>query len=129
MKKILKRSYIQIEHKICSLRGMRVMLDSDLAKNYDIKTSRLNEQVKRNIERFPEDFCFLITEEELSYLISQNAISISGHGGRRKLPYVFTEHGALMAAKNTKNASDCRSIFKSTLMNKCIDFQIDTNER
>lgn len=67
------------------------MLDSDLAELYQVSTSRLNEQVKRNIERFPSDFMFQLTQEEWNNLISQFATS--SWGGRRKLPYVFTEHG------------------------------------
>jgi phage regulator Rha-like protein len=72
------------------------MLDSDLAKLYGITTSRLNEQVKRNINRFPADFMSRLNDEEFQVLISQNATS--SHGGRRKLPYAFTEHGAVMLA-------------------------------
>jgi hypothetical protein len=68
------------------------MLDSDLAEIYGVQTNRLNEQVKRNIERFPEDFMFRLSDEEWINLISQNATS-SAHGGRRKLPFVFTEQG------------------------------------
>ena len=80
------------------------MLDSDLAEFYGVATMRLNEQVKRNINRFPEEFMFQLTKEEFSNLISQNAIS--SWGGRRKLPYAFTEHGAIMAASvlNTEAA-------------------------
>jgi phage regulator Rha-like protein len=87
----------QIESLILIIRGQRVMLDSDLAELYGVTTSRLNEQVKRNRERFPQDFMFQLTGEEFKILMSQFAIS-RGHGGRRKLPYVFTEHGAIMAA-------------------------------
>lgn len=63
-----------------------------------METFRFNEAVKRNHNRFPEDFAFQVTRQELTNLISQNAISSSGHGGVRKLPWVFTEHGAVMAA-------------------------------
>jgi hypothetical protein len=89
---------IRIESLIRSFRGLRVMLDSDLAKIYGVSTMRLNEQFKRNINRFPADFAFQLTSEEFSDLISQIAISKKGRGGRRKLPWVFTEHGALMLA-------------------------------
>jgi len=65
---------------------------------YGVTTSRLNEQVKRNLERFPSDFVFRLTRTEFENLISQIATSSSGYGGRRKLPFVFTEHGAIMAA-------------------------------
>ena len=77
------------------IRGQKVMLDSDLAELYGVPTGRMNEQVKRNRERFPEDFMFQLTEEEFENLKSQIAIS-SLWGGRRKLPFVFTEHGVAM---------------------------------
>ena len=86
----------QIERAIHIVRGQRVMLDSDLAKLYGVPTHRLNEQVGRNRERFPEDFSFQLTQQEFSGLISQIAISNTGRGGRRKLPWVFTEHGVAM---------------------------------
>jgi phage regulator Rha-like protein len=72
------------------------MLDADLAAVYEVTTKRLNEQVKRNQDRFPEDFAFQLTPEELANLRSRFATS--SHGGRRYLPYAFTEHGAIMAA-------------------------------
>jgi hypothetical protein len=87
-----------IERRIFQLRGVRAILDVDLAFLYGVKTYRLNEQVKRNIERFPADFVFRLTEIEAADLISQTAISGAGWGGRRTLPLAFTEHGALMAA-------------------------------
>ncbi len=65
---------------------------------FDVPTKRFNEQVKRNISRFPEDFLFQLTSEEFESLRSQNATSKAGRGGRRYLPYAFTEHGAIMAA-------------------------------
>ncbi len=80
-----------IKNRIFTIRGKQVMLDSDLAKLYEVSTSRLNEQVKRNIERFPEDFMFKLTNKEWENLKSQNATS--SWGGRRKLPNVFTEQG------------------------------------
>ncbi|NQX43176.1 ORF6N domain-containing protein [Pedobacter steynii] len=80
--------------KIYLIRDQKVMLDEDLAGLYGVETRRLNEQVKRNRERFPEDFMFTLTDEEFSYLMSQNATS--SWGGRRKLPNAFTEHGVLM---------------------------------
>src|SRR6266566_9842589 len=95
-----------IESAIYLLRGQRVMLDSDLAAIYRVTTKRLNEQLKRNRSRFPDDFAFQLTTEEFrnsksqiatSSLMSQSVTS-SGHGGRRKLPWAFTEHGALMLA-------------------------------
>ncbi len=78
--------------------GVRSQLDSDLAELYGVETRRLNEQVRRNIEKFPKDFMFQLTKDEFEYLKSQIATSSSGWGGRRKLPLVFTEHGALQAA-------------------------------
>lgn len=90
-----------IEERIYALRGKRVMLDSDLADLYGVATKRLNEQVRRNADRFPQDFAFLMEEHELGVLRSQNATSNEpprGRGGRRYRPWVFTEHGAIMAA-------------------------------
>ena len=92
-----------IERKILLIRGRKVMLDSDLAKLYGVPTFRFNEQVRRNLKRFPEDFMFQLTKDEHRSLISQFAISKIGRGGRRFLPYVFTEHGALMAANVLKS--------------------------
>ena len=94
---------LPIESLIHVIRGQQVMLDSDLAQLYGVETRRLNEQVKRNIERFPEDFMFQLTKDEISNLMSQNATSslksqnvISSWGGSRKLPYAFTENGVAM---------------------------------
>lgn len=84
-----------ISSKIYLIRGQKVMLDSELAELYQVETKRLNEQVKRNTARFPEDFMFTLTEEEWENLKSQNATS-RNWGGRRTLPNVFTEHGVLM---------------------------------
>lgn len=86
----------RVASRIYLIRDQKVMLDSDLAELYDVTTGRLNEQVKRNIDRFPEDFAFQLTKGEFENLMSQNAISSSGYGGRRKPPWVFTEHGTLM---------------------------------
>ncbi|MBI5750674.1 MAG: ORF6N domain-containing protein [Hydrogenophilales bacterium] len=81
------------------MRGMKVMIDTDLAELYGVTTKRFNEQVKRNLERFPSDFMFQLTEEEFAALRSQFATLKHGRGQHRKyLPYVFTEHGAIMAA-------------------------------
>jgi hypothetical protein len=91
------RKVASIDSAIYSLRGQRVMLDSDLAAIYGTSTMRLNEQFKRNRNRFPDDFAFVLTREEFTNLISQDAISRS-HGGRRTLPIAFTEHGAIMLA-------------------------------
>ncbi|MCI0537616.1 MAG: ORF6N domain-containing protein [Verrucomicrobiales bacterium] len=86
-----------IETKIHFIRGQRVMLDSDLARIYGVQLKRLNEQVGRNAKRFPGDFAFQLTREELANLKSQFATS-RAHGGKRKLPWVFTEYGAIMLA-------------------------------
>ena len=85
-----------IERRIYLIRGQKVMLDSDLAELYDVPTHRLNEQVRRNKARFPEDFMFQLTMEETQALISQIAISKPGRGGRRKAALVFTEQGVAM---------------------------------
>jgi len=88
-----------VRSRILDVRGQRAILDSELAKLYGVPTHRFNEAVKRNRRRFPDDFAFPVTREEFAALISQNAISKKpGRGGRRTLPWVFTEHGALMAA-------------------------------
>jgi phage regulator Rha-like protein len=102
----------RVESRIISLRSHRVILDVDLADLYGVKVKRLNEQVKRNARRFPGDFVMQLTAEETNNLKSQNVISSSSHGGRRTLPYAFTEHGAIMAASvlNSKRAVEM-SIF------------------
>ena len=85
-----------IKDRIYTIRGVQVMLDSDLAELYKVETMRLNEAVKRNAKRFPDRFAFGLTKEEYDVILkSQNAIS-SGWGGRRKLPKVFTEQGVSM---------------------------------
>lgn len=85
-------------HQIYVIRGQKVMLDADLAELYGVSTKRFNEQVKRNLDRFPPDFMFQLNDEEHAALRSQIATSNAGRGGRRYLPYAFTEHGAIMAA-------------------------------
>ncbi len=86
----------RIASRIYLIRGEKVMLDSELAKLYGVSTSRLNEQVKRNRKRFPEDFAVQLTQSEFDLLLSQTAISNKSRGGRRKPPWVFTEHGIAM---------------------------------
>ncbi len=87
----------KIKSKIYTLRGIQVMLDEDLAKLYDVKVKRLNEQVKRNKERFPPEFMFLLTNNELDFIRSQSATLNKGRGTYRKyLPYAFTEQGVAM---------------------------------
>ena len=98
---------VPVEHItriILVLRGQRVILDSDLAAIYGVSTGRLNEAVKRNAERFPEDFRFRLSAAEHTALISQIATSKLGRGGRRKLPWVFTEHGAIQASNVLNSA-------------------------
>lgn len=93
---------------ILLIRGKKVILDADLAGLYGVETRRLNEQVKRNADRFPEDFMFQLSLEEFDILKSQFAISTPRWGGRRKRPFAFTEHGVIMAAGvlNTSKAID-----------------------
>ena len=86
----------RIERLVLLIRGHKVMLDSDLAELYGVTTKRLNEQVRRNLSRFPEDFMFQLTELETQLLRSQIATSKEGRGGRRYLPYAFTEQGVAM---------------------------------
>jgi hypothetical protein len=88
----------EIERRILTVRGQKVMLDSALAHLYGVPTKRLNEQVRRNLGRFPPDFMFQLIAEEVNVLRSQIATSKPGRGGRRYLPYAFTEHGAIMLA-------------------------------
>lgn len=85
-----------VERRIYEIRGYKVMLDSELAGLYGVTTFRLNEAVKRNKTRFPDDFMFKLTDVERDSLTSQIAISKKGRGGRRTLPYVFTEQGVAM---------------------------------
>lgn len=92
---------IDIQPMIRVIRGQQVMLDNDLATLYGVETRRLNEQVKRNMERFPDDFMFQLTKEELDNLMSQNATS--SWGGTRKLPYAFTEQGIAMLSSVLKS--------------------------
>jgi hypothetical protein len=96
----------RIEQRILLIRGEKVILDADLAVLYGVTTARLNQQVQRNIKRFPADFVFQLNEDEFSNLMSHFATSRLGWGGHRKLPYAFTEHGAIMAASvlNTPRA-------------------------
>jgi hypothetical protein len=107
-----------IQQKIYEIRGQNVMLDFDLAELYGVETKRLNEQVKRNIERFPNDFMFRLTRKEWDYLrsqiatsslkgpkanSSQIATSLKKHRGNVYLPYAFTEHGVTMLANVLKS--------------------------
>ena len=86
----MEKDVARIKNKIFEFRGQKVMLDSDLAELYDVEPKVLNQAVKRNIERFPEDFMFQLTQNEWDSLRSQFVTSNLGHGGRRYAPYVFT---------------------------------------
>ena len=86
------------------IRRQRVILDSDLARIYGVTTTRLNQQVRRNRPRFPADFVFQLSSEEFAGLMLQIATSNTGRGGRRKLPFAFSEHGAIMAASVLNSA-------------------------
>jgi hypothetical protein len=84
------------------------MLDSDLARLYGVTTRELNQQVSRNRDRFPEDFAYLLTQQEFTNLMSQIVISSSAHGGRRKRPWVFTEQGVAMLSSVLKSPTAVR---------------------
>ncbi len=93
----------RIESQICFIRGEKVMLDADLAKLYQIETKSLNRAVRRNLERFPEDFLFQLTKEELEVLRYQIGTSSLGYGGSRYLPFAFTELGVAMLSSVLKS--------------------------
>ncbi len=92
-----------IENRIYAIRGLQVMVDRDLAELYGVETKRLNEQVKRNIERFPSQFMFRFTRDELEYWKSQIATSNKDIMGLRKMPYAFTEQGVAMLSTVLKS--------------------------
>lgn len=91
-----KSKELVIEKMIYIIRDQKVMLDSDLAELYQVDTKVLNQAVKRNLTRFPQDFMFQLTSEECDFLRSQFVTSKIGRGGRRYMPYVFTENGVAM---------------------------------
>ncbi|MEW6745335.1 MAG: ORF6N domain-containing protein [Planctomycetota bacterium] len=104
-----QHAVIQVEHiahQILVVRGLRVMLDADLAEIYGVSTKRLNEQVKRNRRRFPEDFMFRLTSQE-AFAVNRSQIATSSqkHRDPRHRPYAFTEHGAVMLASVSNTAS------------------------
>src|SRR5436305_14112898 len=99
----IQRKIANVEGTIHLVRGQRVMLDSDLAAIYGVTTKRLNEQLRRNRSRFPSDFAFQLTAEELTNLRSQIATS-SFHGGRRYRPWVFSEHGRMLGRARSPSA-------------------------
>jgi hypothetical protein len=98
----------EIQRMVRIVRGQRVMLDFDLARLYGVPTSRLNEQVARNRERFPEDFAHQLTQQEVASLISQTATSKGGRGGRRKAPWAFSEHGVAMLSSVLRSPTAVR---------------------
>ncbi len=128
-----------VARKIFLIRGHRVMIDSDLAEMYQVTTKSLNQAVKRNSERFPSDFMFQITEKEAEFLRSQIVTSKEGSGGRRYLPYVFTEQGVAMLSTVLKskkavlvNISIMRAfvrIRELVLSNKVVLQKLDALER
>ncbi len=101
MADVIKYNEEKIASLIYIIRGKRVMIDSDLADIYSVETRTLNQAVSRNQERFPEDFMFQLSKTEFDILKSQSVMS--SWGGRRSLPYVFTEHGSLMLSSVLKS--------------------------
>ena len=100
MNEIVVKDNVKIEDMIYEIRNKKVMLDSDVAMLFGYETKYLNRQVQRNINRFPENYCFRLTEEEYKNLRCQNVTSSfdNTYGGRRYFPYVFTEYGITMLA-------------------------------
>jgi len=115
----MKDELEKIKNMIYEIRGHQVMLDSDLARIYQVETRVLNQAVKRNIDRFPSEFMFQLTEEEFENLKSQ--FVTSSWGGRRKLPSAFTEHGVVMLSSvlNSKIATQ----INITVINAFIDMR------
>ena len=113
----------EIQNMIYTFRGKQVMVDSDLAMLYQVTTKRLNEQVRRNKNRFPSEFMFRLTSEEYEYLRSQNATSSedNAHGGRRYMPYVFTEQGIAMLSAVLK--SDVAVEVSIKIMNSFVEMR------
>ena len=141
-----------IENRIFVIRGVQVMLDNDVAKLFGVESKRLNEQMRRNTERFPEDFCFRLTDEELSYVLrSQNATSNVISSKRRYNPYVYTEQGIIALSGVIKNDFAVEMSIKivrvfiamrkfiiengdvllklAQLQNRQINFEIETNKK
>ena len=115
---------IQIQNLIYEIRGHKVMLDSDLAKLYGVETRALNQAVKRNIERFPNNFMFQLSLEEYQFLISHFVISktqTETRGGRQKAPYVFTEQGVAMLSSVLRSKQAIQMNIK--IMNTFVDMR------
>ncbi len=98
----------EIQNRVRVVRGQRVMLDFDLARLYGVPTSALNQAVQRNADRFPPDFAYQLTQQEFTDLMSQIVISNGGRGGRRKLPWAFTEHGVAMLSSVLRSPTAVR---------------------
>jgi ORF6N domain len=121
----------RVTSPILIIRGRRVILDRELASLYGVSTSRLNEAVKRNLDRFPDDFMFQLAREEHESLMSHIATSKVGRGGHRKLPRAFTEHGAIHAKRPQQQAccpdgSSCSPRLRAaarTPGNPCVPFR------
>lgn len=124
-----EKDVLQINDMIYIIRGQRVMLDSDLAKLYGVETRRLKEQVKRNLERFPDDFMFELTKEELGHLGTHG----KGYGGQRYLPYVFSENGVAMLSSVLNSPSAIQiniSIMRTfTKLRSFLSMETSLNER
>jgi ORF6N domain. len=104
MPKLPRRRTNPTPPRIVDTRGLKIVLDEDLARLYGVTTARLNQAVQRNAARFPADFAFQLSAAERQILRSQSVISSGGHGGRRTHPWAFTEHGAIMAATVLRSA-------------------------
>ena len=113
----------EIQNMIYTIRDKQVMIDSDLATLYQVTTKRLNEQVRRNKNRFPSEFVFRLTAEEYENLRSQNATSSedNAHGGRRYMPYAFTEQGISMLSAVLK--SDVAVEVSIKIMNSFVEMR------
>jgi hypothetical protein len=98
----------EMQKMVHIVRGQRVMLDFDLARLYGVTTSALNQAVQRNADRFPEDFAYQVTQQELTVLMSQIVISKPARGGRRKCPWAFTEHGVAMLSSVLRSSAAVR---------------------
>lgn len=114
-----------ISNKIYFIRNQKVMLDRDLAALYEVETKRINEQIKRNSARFPENFMFQLNEVEYENLKSQNATS--SWGGSRKLPFAFTEHGVLQLANVLKSERATQMSIKIIEVFVCLRDYLLTN--
>jgi hypothetical protein len=98
----------EIQKMVRVVRGQRIMLDFDLARLYGVPTSALNQAVRRNADRFPDDFAYQLTQQEVADLMSQIVISNGGRGGHRKLPWAFTEHGVAMLSSVLRSPTAVR---------------------